>query len=588
MPSKSSKQHRFMEAVAHNPSFAKKAGVPISVGKHFHDADKGKKFREGGHMKRKHYDGTDGSLVPDDKYTPPKTPKVQPKSPKGMTDSEREAQSEGYWADVAHPKPKFKQGGHVKRKMKYADGGMLGSAPGMAVQPTAVQPTQMPAKFQPPPAMMNQSPYQPMGAMTPVGQSPVNYSPIPNVPNMPRGDYFGGISPLSPPQRRPPAFSGQLQYGQGQGMVPPRAYYGASRDLSTIPQIGMPDYGMGGMTSNILHGQPQQALGGNYLGAPSSAGMSNFGMGAGYGGSLGMGMPSAGMSAAPTNFGHKHGGKISRYAKGGNVKHANELHGKAKETKAIAREEMKALKRGHAPKKILEHEKAEHEEMGYKRGGKIQPKMKSVKVPKDETKPVGYKMKESASGRKAPHGKHSSEGDTKLKGFGMGGKSKPGRHVSKAHAGKDETHTKGFAMRRGGGIRKPGIGKALAAAQMLGGMPPSAPPVPGMAGPPGAPPSAPPSGMPGMKKGGHVTHHAHHAHQIHHHHHYAKGGHIKQHHKGHMASGGDVRKGIDERALRGHTKGKQVKMASGGHVGSHPSRRGDGAASKGHTKCKIR
>jgi hypothetical protein len=51
MPSSSAKQHKFMEAVAHNPSFAKKAGVPQSVGKDFSNADKGRKFSKGGDMK---------------------------------------------------------------------------------------------------------------------------------------------------------------------------------------------------------------------------------------------------------------------------------------------------------------------------------------------------------------------------------------------------------------------------------------------------------------------------------------------------------------------------------------------------------
>ena len=37
-----------MEAVAHNPAFAKKAGVPQSVGKDFSNADKGRKFSKGG------------------------------------------------------------------------------------------------------------------------------------------------------------------------------------------------------------------------------------------------------------------------------------------------------------------------------------------------------------------------------------------------------------------------------------------------------------------------------------------------------------------------------------------------------------
>ena len=40
-----------MAAVANNPSFAKKAGVPQSVGKEFSNADKGRKFKEGGDMK---------------------------------------------------------------------------------------------------------------------------------------------------------------------------------------------------------------------------------------------------------------------------------------------------------------------------------------------------------------------------------------------------------------------------------------------------------------------------------------------------------------------------------------------------------
>ena len=51
MPSVSGKQHRFMAAVANNPKFAKKAGIPQSVGAEFLKADKGRKFKEGGEMK---------------------------------------------------------------------------------------------------------------------------------------------------------------------------------------------------------------------------------------------------------------------------------------------------------------------------------------------------------------------------------------------------------------------------------------------------------------------------------------------------------------------------------------------------------
>jgi len=51
VPSVSKKQHNFMAAVANNPAFAKKAGVPQSVGKEFNQADKGRKFSKGGDMK---------------------------------------------------------------------------------------------------------------------------------------------------------------------------------------------------------------------------------------------------------------------------------------------------------------------------------------------------------------------------------------------------------------------------------------------------------------------------------------------------------------------------------------------------------
>jgi hypothetical protein len=52
MPSVSKKQHNFMEAIAHNKAFAKKVGVPQSVGQEFSKADKGKTFKKGGIMKK--------------------------------------------------------------------------------------------------------------------------------------------------------------------------------------------------------------------------------------------------------------------------------------------------------------------------------------------------------------------------------------------------------------------------------------------------------------------------------------------------------------------------------------------------------
>jgi hypothetical protein len=74
MPSKSKAQHNFMAAVANNPSFAKKAGVPQSVGKEFNNADKGKTFKQGGDMKKMNMGGyADGGMpmkMKDDKKVP--------------------------------------------------------------------------------------------------------------------------------------------------------------------------------------------------------------------------------------------------------------------------------------------------------------------------------------------------------------------------------------------------------------------------------------------------------------------------------------------------------------------------------------
>ena len=57
MPSKSEKQKRLMAAVANNPKFAKKVGIPQSVGKEFEREDKKmdcgskRKMNKGGMMK---------------------------------------------------------------------------------------------------------------------------------------------------------------------------------------------------------------------------------------------------------------------------------------------------------------------------------------------------------------------------------------------------------------------------------------------------------------------------------------------------------------------------------------------------------
>lgn len=48
MPAKSESQKRLMDAAAHNPEFAKKAGIPSKVAKDFSEASTGMKFKKGG------------------------------------------------------------------------------------------------------------------------------------------------------------------------------------------------------------------------------------------------------------------------------------------------------------------------------------------------------------------------------------------------------------------------------------------------------------------------------------------------------------------------------------------------------------
>ena len=56
MPSVSKKQRNFMAAAAHDPEFAKRVGVSQKVAKEFNQADKGRKFKDGGMAKCKKYE----------------------------------------------------------------------------------------------------------------------------------------------------------------------------------------------------------------------------------------------------------------------------------------------------------------------------------------------------------------------------------------------------------------------------------------------------------------------------------------------------------------------------------------------------
>ena len=93
MPSTSAKQAKFMQAIAHSPSFAKKVGVKQSVGKDFEMADKKtRKFGTGGTTPVKPKpkppeDGTNGLKIPREGYNDPyerMPPKLKPTPPKPL------------------------------------------------------------------------------------------------------------------------------------------------------------------------------------------------------------------------------------------------------------------------------------------------------------------------------------------------------------------------------------------------------------------------------------------------------------------------------------------------------------------------
>jgi hypothetical protein len=140
MPSTSKKQHRFMEAVAHSPAFAKKVGVPQSVGKDFSNADKGKTFKRGGDMATK-IDPRVMAMMAAKKRGAMAVPTggmMGGMKKGGMAafeksgkDVEKKGMKEGSKADMALDKKQMmmKKGGAAK---KMAAGGFTSSADGIA------------------------------------------------------------------------------------------------------------------------------------------------------------------------------------------------------------------------------------------------------------------------------------------------------------------------------------------------------------------------------------------------------------------------------------------------------------------------
>lgn len=212
MPSKSKKQHNFMEAIAHNPAFAKKAGVSQKVGQEYSKADKGKTFRKGGIM---------GLFKGKETY---KEELAEGKAIKsGKISPEQYAKAEG-------KEKKFAKGGKVKG---YLGGGLLsGMINSGAFNATAGQPV---AAVQPPGST------GPVGAMPKYGNG---------------GGAQGGLDQVN---------QGSSQIGQSLGTIAGALGTGGSQGPSTP---SMP-YGGAAQTGFKKGGRVKKmAMGGAPMGAP--------------------------------------------------------------------------------------------------------------------------------------------------------------------------------------------------------------------------------------------------------------------------------------------------------------------------------
>ena len=132
MPATSAKQKRFMDAAAHNPEFAKEAGIPVGVAKEFSKASKGKKFTTGsrpdlqkvGKPKTDHGKMQlfkEGGAMKNDM----KQDKSMVKKAVGMHDKQLHG---GKKTDLA----KLKKGGMACGPKKMANGGYVRAADGIA------------------------------------------------------------------------------------------------------------------------------------------------------------------------------------------------------------------------------------------------------------------------------------------------------------------------------------------------------------------------------------------------------------------------------------------------------------------------
>jgi hypothetical protein len=134
MPATSEKQKQFMDAAAHNPAFAKQAGIPVSVAKEFSGASKGMKFGKDTNASRPDLQKVNKPKTLHGKMSIMKeggntmaTKGVNPfaKFEKSGKDAEKKGMKEGSKAEMAMDKKQMmsmKKGGMASGGMPMKDG----------------------------------------------------------------------------------------------------------------------------------------------------------------------------------------------------------------------------------------------------------------------------------------------------------------------------------------------------------------------------------------------------------------------------------------------------------------------------------
>jgi hypothetical protein len=439
-----------MEAVAHNPGFAKKVGIPQSVGKHFHEADKmkRKKFAMGGTPIGLGARGSASTPVSAQSLPPNQLAALQNKvsvntpyaNPNAgfmsmLQNASASPPNSLSQANVpyptTYPKPLnnlgMKKGGHVKNK-KFAEGGKI-SEFGKAWR-AARNDSSHPKTF-----MFKGKSYTTETAEEAAARKKTDAQRDSDAAAgrqaVRRDETFHEVNTDNRAMKSP-GIHGDMTNNIGPSRDP-------TYDLNNAPTSSRLQLGTNRKLTNLAGGRTATTF------APMSESDSDSGDSLmdnmKKGGKVGM--KKGGMENRVANYFAKKG------EKGLAAHERREAAGKEKDTKAIAKKEERVLKG--APKSMKDYESKEHKQMGFKGGGAMSKMMKMAQ-PKAARRPKAL----PPTGGPAPMG----GGIGAMGAMGAMGMKRGGKACGMAKGGgverKGKTDGKMVKMARGGGIESKG------------------------------------------------------------------------------------------------------------------------------------